>query len=258
MKALLTTLFVLSLMAALAAQWMDGLVDTTLLHQSLQEGLFQRRRDWGQLQDLRAQQRGHRRAGQKRMLAKLPMGTLLQSEVPRQDPELAWMESLLARLCLTCHPSYLLEERQALMLVQNLMLRLSQARQPNRPPSSDPFAGYTGKLSLNEDLLAVPLEHQMREQWQALLVGAPPCSAALLDWIDVAGFQPVPFDRLPQPVLVAIFGIKGSEEMQSLRPDLREGALAKWLDANGIAALRRLVDLSDTSDHDPRFGPAGD
>ena len=243
-------------MAAIAAQWMDGLVDTVLLHQNLQEGLFQRRRDWGQLQDFRAQERGHRRPGQPRRLAKLPMGSLFQADDPKGDPELAWMESLLARLCVTCHPSYLQEEQQGLRLVQTLMLRLFQARQPNPVPTSDPFGGYTGKLSLNEDLLAVPLEPAVRPLWQALLVGAPPCEGALFDWIDVAGFQPVPFDALPPPVLVAIFGIKGSEEMQSLRPELREGALAKWLDPNGIAALCKLVDLAGAIDHQPRFGPA--
>jgi hypothetical protein len=256
LKALLTTLFFLGLMAAVAAQWMDGLVDTTLLHQSLQEGLYQRRRDWGQMQDLRAQQRGLRRPGQKRILAKLPLGALFQADDPRQDPELAWMQSLLARLCLTCHPSYLMEERQALTLVQHLLLRIGQARQPNRPPSSDPFAGFTGKLSLNEDLMAIPLEPQMRAEWQALLIGSPPCSGALLDWIDVSSFQPVPFESLPEPVLVAIFGVKGHEEMQGLRPDLRDAALAKWLDPNGISALRRLVDLTGGSEEASRFGPA--
>lgn len=254
MKALLTTLFFLTLMASMTARWMDGLLDGAMITRCIEHGLEERRRDWGRYQLRLYRNANHNLPITSGEGARLPLGALFRANVVEGDAQLAWIQGLLARLCQACHPDLLSQERETLAMIRMMMHHIVESRQPGTVTHKDGWSSFTGKITCNEDLMALPLPDEFRHIWQALLVGAPPSQNALLDWIDIESYQPAPLEALPPQIVHAIFGDKGAQSIMKLRPELREAALSNWLDPNAQQAVQRLVDYSGPDERDADSG----
>jgi len=252
-KALITTLFFLSLLASLVASWTEGLIESTLAPQTLIRGLEERRRDWGRLQ-LKLFRSQHPSLPYDHQPQRVPLGALFDVGASQGDASLQWMGELLGRLCQFAHPTLQQDPRQSQLLVHSLLQGLEQSRLSGKPQQGDGWSEFKGHLHCNEDLLALPLKGPERVIWQQLLVGAPPAHAALFDWIDIAAFQPVPIEDLPEPVLESILGSKGAQQIMALRPDLRESSLPKYLEPNAVTALSRLVTFNGYLDTEMEAG----
>ncbi len=245
MKALLTTLFFLTLMAGMVARWSDGLLDQILLPRAVKSGLEERRRRWG-----REQGALHRALNphltETAETAALPLGILFERTAADADPQLEWMQALLARLCQACHPDLRGNDKEALLLIRLISQQLADSRIAGKVPHRDRWSEFSGKITCNADLLALPLAEPMRSLWQQICVGAPPAEASLLEMIDITAYEPVRLESLPLVIAEAMVGTQGASTLLKMRPDLRESALSQWLDPNGLAASQRIIDWSST------------
>jgi hypothetical protein len=257
MKAILTVLFFLMLMASSAASWMDSLVDSQHTALALKQGLEERRRDWGRLQR-RIEKRTHTAAVANQ--DKLPLGPLFSAQSAELDGELLWQAALLGRLCLICYPNSQFTEAEVQKGLRDMFSHLAESRKGHGAARADHWDGFSGIIAGNEDLLAIPLAPGLRDFWLVALTGAPPAQGAVLDWIDVSSYERARLEQLQPPVRVAIFGTQGAASMIAMKPELREAALSNWLDANAVSAARKLIDWSanpaSAVTHDPAISLA--
>jgi hypothetical protein len=223
---------------------MDSLADSCFVTRAYESSIQQNRRKWGQVQYALHQKSHGLSVKSSSVGGRLPMGGLFQLIGGRTN-EQSWTQALFVRLCQLCHPQLLQDEREAHQLVKAVLERLESAQMEGKTPSNDPYQSFTGNLSTNEDLLAIPLDPSQRKLWVELLVGRAPASRALLDWIDLASHEPVPLEQLPYPVVSAIFGRRGAEELLSCRPDLRESLLPTWLNPEACQEVQELILLHD-------------